>query len=57
MKIWKFGIIGAGNIAHFHAKAIESLENAELNGICGTNHEKVKNLASKYRCNVIRKYQ
>ena len=47
MKKWKFGIIGAGLIADFHAKAIESLENATLNGICGTNRDKAKKLAEK----------
>jgi UDP-N-acetyl-2-amino-2-deoxyglucuronate dehydrogenase len=50
MKIWKFGIIGAGLIADFHAKAIQSLENARLAGICGSNPLNVKNLAQKYNC-------
>jgi len=50
MKIWNFGIVGAGSIADFHAKAVESLSNANLVGICGTNQEKVKTLASKYSC-------
>jgi len=50
MKNWKFGIIGAGLIADFHAKAIESLENASLAGVCGTNQEKTIKLAEKYKC-------
>ncbi|MBK9389686.1 MAG: Gfo/Idh/MocA family oxidoreductase [Bacteroidetes bacterium] len=50
MKIWNFGIIGAGLIADFHAKAILSLPNARLVGICGINQAKVQNLASKYNC-------
>jgi UDP-N-acetyl-2-amino-2-deoxyglucuronate dehydrogenase len=50
MKVWNFGIIGAGLIADFHARAIQSLGNARLTGICGTNGEKVKNLAAKYGC-------
>ena len=50
MKKWKLGIIGAGLIADFHAKAIQSLENAELIGICGTNAKKAKKLAEKYNC-------
>jgi UDP-N-acetyl-2-amino-2-deoxyglucuronate dehydrogenase len=50
MKIWNFGIIGAGLIADFHAKAIESLNNARLTGICGTNQGKVTALAEKYNC-------
>ena len=50
MKIWNFGIIGAGLIADFHAKAIQSLKNARLTGICGSNPVKVRNLAEKYGC-------
>jgi UDP-N-acetyl-2-amino-2-deoxyglucuronate dehydrogenase len=50
MKIWNFGIIGAGLIADFHAKAIQSLSNARLIGICGTNPMKVSSLAEKYGC-------
>lgn len=50
MKIWNFGIIGAGNISDFHAKAVKSLRHAKLVGICGTNQEKVKALALKYSC-------
>lgn len=50
MKKWKFGIIGAGLIADFHAKAINSLENARLVGICGTNMGKAKLLSEKYNC-------
>lgn len=50
MKIWNFGIIGAGLIADFHAKAIQSLDNARLVGICGTNQEKAQKLAEKYNC-------
>jgi UDP-N-acetyl-2-amino-2-deoxyglucuronate dehydrogenase len=52
MKIWNFGIVGAGNIADFHAKAIQSLNNAKLTGICGSNPDKVKTLATKYSCKV-----
>jgi UDP-N-acetyl-2-amino-2-deoxyglucuronate dehydrogenase len=50
MKIWKFGIIGAGMIADFHARAIQSLPSAELVGFCDTNPEKANELARKYRC-------
>jgi predicted dehydrogenase len=50
MKIWNFGIIGAGLIADFHAKAIESLENARLAGICGTNIAKARALTDRYGC-------
>ena len=54
MKIWKFGIVGAGNIADFHAKAVKSLHNATLAGICGTNQEKLKALTCKYGCKIFR---
>lgn len=50
MKIWNFGIIGAGLIADFHAKAIQSLDNARLAGVCGTNQGKAQKLAEKYGC-------
>ena len=50
MKIWNLGIIGAGLIADFHAKAIQSLPNARLVGICGSNPEKVSLLSKKYSC-------
>lgn len=50
MKIWNFGIIGAGLIADFHARAIQSLPNARLAGICGTNQLKVKSLSERYGC-------
>jgi len=51
-KIWNFGIAGAGSIADFHAKAIESLDNAKLIGIYGTNKGKAGKLAEKYGCKV-----
>ncbi len=50
MKIWNFGIIGSGLIADFHAKAIQSLENAKLIGICGRSIEKAKKLTDIYHC-------
>lgn len=50
MKIWNFGIIGAGLIADFHARAILSLGNTRLVGICGTNSDKIKALSEKYKC-------
>jgi UDP-N-acetyl-2-amino-2-deoxyglucuronate dehydrogenase len=52
MKTWNFGIIGAGLIADFHAKAIQSLNNAKLTGICGSNPVKAKKLAEKYGCKI-----
>jgi len=52
MKTWNFGIIGAGNIADFHAKAVQSLDSAKLIGICGTNANKIKLLTEKYGCRI-----
>ena len=50
MKKWKFGIIGTGLIADFHALAVQSLPNAELAGFWGTNLEKTAKLTRKYGC-------
>jgi UDP-N-acetyl-2-amino-2-deoxyglucuronate dehydrogenase len=50
METWNFGIIGAGLIADFHAKAIQHINNARLIGICGTNSAKSAALAKKYAC-------
>ncbi|HXB08546.1 MAG TPA: Gfo/Idh/MocA family oxidoreductase [Puia sp.] len=47
---YNFGIIGAGMIADFHARAIKSLSNATLIGICGSNPLKTRELADKYQC-------
>ncbi|OFY59772.1 MAG: hypothetical protein A2X04_08935 [Bacteroidetes bacterium GWF2_41_9] len=57
MKTWNFGIIGAGLIADFHARAIQSLPNARLAGICGTNQLKVKSLSEKYGCKAYSEYE
>jgi len=57
MKKWNFGIIGAGMIADFHAKAIKSLENATLIGICGSNSAKARDLADKYHCTFFTDYE
>jgi predicted dehydrogenase len=50
MKTWNFGIIGAGMIADFHAKAIRHINNAKLIGFCGSNLAKSRALAEKYSC-------
>jgi UDP-N-acetyl-2-amino-2-deoxyglucuronate dehydrogenase len=57
MKIWKFGIIGAGLIADFHAKAIQNIKNARLIGICGTDPEKTRLLSEKYKCKIFSSYE
>lgn len=42
--------MGAGLIAGFHAKAVLSINNARLAGICGTNRGKAQKLAKEYNC-------
>ncbi len=57
MKKWNFGIIGAGTIADFHARAINSLPNAVLTGISGSNQNKASELAERYHCKAYANYQ
>lgn len=57
MKTWNFGIIGAGTIADFHARAIESLPGARLIGISGSNVKKAAVLAEKYNCKTFASYE
>lgn len=57
MRTWNFGIIGAGTIADFHARAIVSLYNARLAGITGSNNEKAAALAAKYNCRLFNNYE
>lgn len=49
MKYWKIGIVGAGMIADFHARAIESLPNVRLIGFCDIIEGKAKIMAKKYK--------
>lgn len=56
MKIWKFGIIGAGMIADTHAQAILSLGNTGLIGFCDSGSGKAKTLAIKYSCKAFDNY-
>lgn len=57
MKNWNFGIIGAGMIADFHAKAIQNIKNARLIGFCGSNSNKARILAEKYKCKTFLNYE
>jgi predicted dehydrogenase len=50
MKTWNFGIVGAGLIADFHARALADISNAKLLGCCDTVAERAKKLAEKYHC-------
>lgn len=57
MKIWNFGVIGAGLIADFHAKAISDLPNAKLIGVCDNIAQKANALAEKYGCKSFTNYE
>lgn len=48
MKTWNIGIIGAGMVADFHAKSIQSLPNTKLAGVCDNGSGRAKALAEKY---------
>ncbi|MBN1126308.1 MAG: Gfo/Idh/MocA family oxidoreductase [Sedimentisphaerales bacterium] len=48
MKKWKFGIVGAGLIADFHARAIQDLPNASLVGVYDMKLDRARQLAAKY---------
>lgn len=45
-----FGIIGAGSIAEVHARAIDTLMDAELVGIFDHNPGKTQSFSTKYNC-------
>jgi UDP-N-acetyl-2-amino-2-deoxyglucuronate dehydrogenase len=57
MKTWNFGIIGAGLIADFHAKAIADIPNAKLVACCDTIADKAKKLAAKTGCKAYGSYE
>ena len=57
MKNWNFGIIGAGLIAEFHAKAIQDIENAHLIGFCDGGSGRAKKLAEQFNCKAFSDYQ
>ena len=57
MKTWRIGVVGAGVIADFHARAINDIENAELMGFCDSGSGHAKELAEKYSCRVYADYQ
>lgn len=50
MKTWNIGIIGAGMVADFHARSIQSLPNTKLAGVCDNGSGRAKALAEKYGC-------
>ncbi|RAO99262.1 hypothetical protein PW5551_04830 [Petrotoga sp. 9PW.55.5.1] len=46
----RFGLIGAGNVGKVHAKALESIKEAELVTIYSRNKKKSEKLASEFNC-------
>ncbi len=48
MKTWNFGVVGAGLIADFHARAIRDIPNAKFIACCDTNLPRAQALAQKY---------
>ena len=53
MKKVKWGILGAGNIAHRFASALKFIENAELYAIAVRNIDKGKAFCDEYKCSKI----
>ncbi len=57
MKTWNFGIIGAGLIADFHAKALADIPNAKFAGCCDVVQEKADKLAKEYDARAFESYE
>lgn len=53
----RFGILGCGVIANFHAEAINSLENAVLIGVTDNRPENAQNFAAKYHVKAYESYE
>ena len=57
MKTWNFGIIGAGLIADFHARAIADIPNARLIGCCDKIQDRAGKLAKKHDARAFENYE
>jgi UDP-N-acetyl-2-amino-2-deoxyglucuronate dehydrogenase len=57
MKTWNFGIIGAGLIADFHARALGDIPNAKLVGCCDKIADRAEKLAEKFGVRAFKDYQ
>lgn len=44
----KTGLIGCGNVGHFHAQALSELAESEFVGVCGRDYEKTKTFGRQY---------
>jgi len=49
-KKYGMGVVGAGMIGNFHAKAIKGLPNAELVAVCETVEDRAKKFATEHGC-------
>ena len=57
MKTWNLGIVGAGLIADFHARAIADIPNAQLVGCCDIVLARAKELADKNNCQAFESHE
>ena len=57
MKTWNFGIVGAGLIADFHARAMADIPNAKLIACCDKILDRAEKLADKYSCQAFGSYE
>jgi len=57
MKTWNFGIVGAGLIADFHARAIKDIANARLIGCCDKLPDRARKLADKFGVRTFKDYE
>ena len=57
MKTWNFGVVGAGLIADFHARAIRDIPNARFVACCDTVAPKAQALAGKYGAKAYSSYE
>ena len=57
MKTWNFGVVGAGLIADFHARAIRDIPNAKFVACCDTVVPKAQALAGKYGAKAYGSYE
>ncbi len=57
MSNWNIGVIGAGMIADFHAKAIGDIPAARIAGFCDNGSGRAKSLAESYGCSAYESYQ
>jgi len=57
MKKWNFGIVGAGLIADFHARAIADIPNAKLLACCDIVSARAEELSNKHGCRAFGSYE